>query len=188
MIEKLGKKEIDIVASAYKSGKLAVIPTDTVYGIACSAFDVKAVLRLYKIKKRDLDKPFIILISSLKDLKLFNIELSDNQKKWLKNIWPEKMTVILNCNDKRFKYLHRGKRSLAFRVPNEKWLLKLISRVGPIVVPSANIQGFETAKTISEAYKYFGEKAIYIDGGKLNKKPSTIVSFEDGFKIIRKGS
>jgi len=188
MIKKLGKKEIDIVASAYKLGKVAVIPTDTVYGITCRALDKKAVLNLYKLRKRDLDKPFIILVSSLKDLDLFGIEVKNDQQKWLKDIWPEKVTVILNCNDKRFKYLYREKRSLAFRMPNEKWLLKLISLVGPIVAPSANLQGFDPAETVAEAYEYFDEKAVYIDAGKLKSKPSTIVSLEDDCKIIRQGS
>ncbi|MFA6252111.1 MAG: L-threonylcarbamoyladenylate synthase [Candidatus Paceibacterota bacterium] len=188
MIKRLGKKEIDIVVDAYDTGKAVVIPTDTIYGITCRALDKKAVLSLYKLRERDLDKPFIILVSSLKDLDLFDIELDREQKKWLKSIWPEKVTVILKCNDKRFKYLYRNKRSLAFRIPNEKWLLKLISIAGPIVAPSANLQGLDFAETIHKAYEYFGEKAVYIDAGKLKSKASTIVSLEDDFRIIRQGS
>lgn len=188
MINELGKKEIDIVVNAYGDNKLVVIPTDTIYGITCSAFNKKSVSQLYKIKKRDDDKPCIVLISNIKDIELFDVKLTAEQKKWLKKMWPEKLTVVLECNSKDFKYLHRGKKSLAFRIPSDKWLLKLISKTGPIIAPSANIQDCSVATCRQEAYDYFGDKVVYIDNGKLKGNPSTIVSFENEFTIIRKGS
>ncbi|MCK9578151.1 L-threonylcarbamoyladenylate synthase [bacterium] len=188
MTKQLGKKEIDLMAKAYSSGKPIVIPTDTIYGITVPALDKKAVLNLYKLKKRDKEKPFIILVSSLRDIALFGVKLSKEEKKWLQIMWPGKITAIFRCNDTKFKYLYRNKKALSFRIPDDKWLIKAISKLGPLVAPSANIQGCEPSITIEEAFDYFKDKALYIDAGRLNKKPSTIVSFVDGFKIIREGS
>ncbi|MFA5080458.1 MAG: L-threonylcarbamoyladenylate synthase [Candidatus Paceibacterota bacterium] len=183
-----GKKEIDLVSNAYLIKKPAVLPTDTIYGITVPAFEKKAVLNLYKLRKRDYRKPFIILISSLKDLSLFGVKLDTKRIAWLKKIWPQNLTVIVPCDEKRFNYLHRDKGTLAFRLPDDKWLIRLIKTTGPIVAPSANIEGQSPAETVSEAYEYFGDKAVYLDGGKNKRKSSTIVSLENNsFKIIRQG-
>jgi L-threonylcarbamoyladenylate synthase len=64
---------INIIAERIKQGEIGVIPTDTIYGIVCSAFNENSVEKLYKIRKRNKDKPMIILIGSVNDLKLFNI-------------------------------------------------------------------------------------------------------------------
>lgn len=188
MIRKIGKKEINIACNAYDNGMPVVIPTDTIYGITSRALDKRAIAKLYRLRKRDSEKPFIILISSIKDLATFGIDIDNEKKRWLRKVWPNKLTVVFPCNDKNFRYLYRDKKSLAFRMPKDRWLSRLISRVGPIVAPSANLQGCDPAKNISEAIGYFGDKAFYIDRGTIKGKPSTIVSFENDFTIIRKGS
>jgi L-threonylcarbamoyladenylate synthase len=182
-----GKKEIELVKAAYSLGLVAVIPTDTIYGVTALALDRKGVAGLYKLRKRNPKKPFIILISSLSDLSLFGVELSNSEKIWLKNVWPNKLTVILSCRQKEYTYLHRGSKTLAFRMPDNKWLKELIKTVGPIVAPSANIEGEKFAETVEEAYNYFGDKAVYLDTGRVKGVSSTIVSLENNFRIIRQG-
>lgn len=182
-----GKKEIELIRAAYSLGLAVVIPTDTIYGVTALALDRKGVLGLYKLRKRDIKKPFIILISSLDDLALFEVELSDSEKIWLKSVWPNRLTVILPCKQKEYTYLHRGSKALAFRIPDNKWLIKLIKTVGPIVAPSANVEGEKFAETIEEAYNYFGDKAVYLDAGRIKGNSSTIVSLVDNFRIIRQG-
>jgi L-threonylcarbamoyladenylate synthase len=130
---------INIIAERIKQGEIGVIPTDTIYGIVCSAFNENSVEKLYKIRKRNKDKPMIILIGSVNDLKLFNIDAI------VKN-WPEKTSIVFDCND--FEYLHRGKRSLAFRLPHNKDLIDILKISGPIVAPSANIEGGKPAENI----------------------------------------
>lgn len=174
---------------ALKKGGVAVIPTDTLYGLVGSAFNNKTVERVYKIRMRDTEKPCIILISSFEDLKKFGVKIH-NQKEFLQNAWPGKVSVILPCQNIKFKYLHRGTKTLAFRMigPKNKNLLKILKAVGPIVAPSANMQGAKPAKSINEAKKYFGEKIdVYVNGGIRNSKPSTLISLlGEKPKILRK--
>jgi len=166
---------INIIAERIKQGEIGVIPTDTIYGIVCSAFNENSVEKLYKIRKRNKDKPMIILIGSVNDLKLFNIDAI------VKN-WPEKTSIVFDCND--FEYLHRGKRSLAFRLPHNKDLIDILKISGPIVAPSANIEGGKPAENIKEAKNYFGDKIdFYLDVGTIKSKPSKIIYLNN--EIIR---
>ncbi len=172
-----------------KKGGVIVAPTDTLYGILARAEDKKAVERVYKIKGRNTKKPFIILINSEKDLEKFVIKHSDI----LKNVGMfvgKKVSFILNCESKKFEYLHRGNKSLAFRIisPRNRNLYKLIKNVGPLVAPSANPEGLKPAKSILEAKKYFNKQIdLYINGGNRNAKPSTIISLlGEKIEILRK--
>ena len=173
-----------------KNGEIAVIPTDTIYGIVGSALNPQVVERIYKLRQRSKDKPMIILISSLNDLNQFNIKLTKKQKEFLKKHWPNPLSVVLQCSDNQWKYLHRGTESLAFRMPKDEKLLELLKQIGPLVAPSANFEGNPSAETVEEAKKYFGNNVdFYIDGGRFISRPSTIVELnEDGiFNILRQG-
>lgn len=96
--------------------------------------------------------------------------------------------MILPCKSTKFQYLHRGTKSLAFRLPKKKPLRELLEKTGPLVAPSANPQGLEPAKNITEAKKYFGDMVdVYVAGGKLEGKPSKLISLlEKKPKILRK--
>ena len=172
-----------------KDGAIGVIPTDTIYGICAPALDKKAVEKVYKLKKRDPKKPMIILIGSLDDLRKFNIDLNAWQKKILKKVWPGKVSVVLPCSEKRFAYLHKGTKTLAFRLPKKRELLKILSISGPLVAPSANPEGGRPAETIAEAKKYFGKNIFYYGTGKISGQPSILIKLQNNkIEIIRKNS
>jgi L-threonylcarbamoyladenylate synthase len=220
-----GKEGLDWMKAAVllKEGAIGVIPTDTIYGICTSAFNKKAVEKVYKLRKRNPNKPCIILISSLEDLKKFNIRLTLWQKKILEKLWPGKISVILstqinadkntqihadklnntqihadntirenlrsnNPRKSAYKYLHRGTNSLAFRLPKNKLVLNILKISGPLIAPSANWEGYEPAKNIKEARRYFGNKVFYLNRGDLISKPSTLIDLRtQKIQILREG-
>jgi L-threonylcarbamoyladenylate synthase len=170
-------------------GAIGVIPTDTIYGICASALNKKAVEKVYKLRKRNLQKPCIILISNIQDLKKFDVKLKNWQRKILEKIWPSKISIVLPCKSSKFFYLHRGTKTLAFRLPQNKLILEILKISGPLVAPSANFEGENPAKTINEAKKYFKNKVFYLNRGKLKSKPSTIIDLTSNkIKVIRKGA
>ncbi|MCS6789313.1 MAG: L-threonylcarbamoyladenylate synthase [Patescibacteria group bacterium] len=186
-----GHKNWDYIKSAklLAEGAVGVIPTDTIYGICASAFNKKSVELVYKLRKRNPTKPCIILINSVNDLKRFDIELNRKQKKLLQEIWPSKISVILKCNSEKFKYLHRGKNTLAFRLPSKKLILEILKISGPLIAPSANLEGFISSQNISQAKKYFKNKVFYLNRGKLTSKPSTLIDLtKNKIQLIRKGA
>lgn len=175
-------------ARILKEGGIAVVPTDTLYGVCASAFSKPAVERVYELKGRDENKPFIVLISAVDDLKQFGVKLTLHQKAYLDEVWPGPVSVILPCPLKKLAYLHRGTNSLAFRLPKHKKLRDFLKKTGPLTAPSANPQGAEPAHTIKEAKNYFGNKVdVYIAGGKKIGKPSMLVSMMSGNpEVLRK--
>ena len=181
---KIPKKIIKIL----KEGGIGVLPTDTIYGLVGSALKKETVERIYKVRKREKTKPFIVLISDVEDLKIFGIKLKPFQKNLIKKFWPGSYSLIFDCKSKKFEYLHRGKNSLALRVPKPRWLRKLLREMGPLIAPSANLAGMPHSKTIREAKKYFGENVdFYFDAGKIDKKPSTLIDIrKKEIKILRK--
>jgi L-threonylcarbamoyladenylate synthase len=168
-----------------KDGGIVVIPTDTLYGLVSSAFDKKAIEKIYKIKNRDKSKASIILISSVKQLKFFNIK-GDFTK-----IFQPKVSILLECKSNKFKYIHKGTGEIAFRLisPKNKNLFNLLNKIGPVVAPSANRENEKPAETIREAKKYFGDNVdYYINSGKRIGEPSTLVRIKDGeIEILRQG-
>lgn len=177
------------LAVAIKKGAVGVLPTDTLYGIVGQAESKEIVKKIYSLKERSFQKPCIILIGSLLDLQKFGIKLDEKTKKFLDQIWPGKVSVILPCQDKKFNYLHRRKKSLAFRLPAAKNLIKLLQKTGPLVAPSANPEGWKPAETIAEAKNYFKQGVdFYVAGGRLKGAPSTIVEIKNGkIFLIREG-
>ena len=172
------------IIKTLSNGGVGVLPTDTIYGLVGCALLRKTVSRIYELRKRNPQKPFIILIGSLKDLKLFGIKLDDFTKKELKKIWPNAISVVLPCVDKKFFYLHRGSKTLAFRLPRNKSLTNLLKQTGPLVAPSANPEGLKPAENIRQAKKYFNQKVdFYFDKGTIKGLASTLIEIRNK-KII----
>ena len=165
------------------------MPTDTIYGLVGQALNQKTVERIYQVRRRRPDKPLIILIGSFDDLKLFDIKLSAGDRKILRKLWPGQVSVILPCLSPKFSYLHRGTKSLAFRLPDKKWLRDVLRQTGSLVAPSANPEGGEPAKNLSEARKYFGNSVnFYYGRGNLVALPSTLVKLDRGkMEVLRQG-
>ncbi|GIW66972.1 MAG: hypothetical protein KatS3mg095_0870 [Candidatus Parcubacteria bacterium] len=205
----LGRKDLDWLKAALllKEGAIGVIPTDTIYGICTSALKKSSVEKVYKLRRRNPKKPCIILISSIDELKLFEIKLQKWQKEILNKIWPARISVVLTCKSEKFSYLHRGTKTLALRLPPNQSrarfgassliISKILKVSGPLIAPSANWEGYEPAKTIKEAKKYFGNKVFYLERrpsqtirrSLQTNLPSTLIDLtQKEIKILRKGA
>lgn len=189
---KLNSKKINKAIEILKNEGVAVLPTDTIYGIHCVALNEKAVKRVYQIRKRDPHKPCIILINDIKQVELFGIGLFKKTEKFFQRIWPGKVSIIIPISRKRqaeFEFLHRGVDSLGFRMPDLPALREILKQTGPLISTSANFEGGAPAKNIIEAKKYFGKEIdFYLDIGKLDSVPSSLAQIEHGkLKILRKG-
>ena len=171
-------------------GGVGVIPTDTIYGLVGRALSREAVLRIYKLRQRNPRKPMIILIGSLGDLNLFGVKITPLTRKILKRFWPGRVSIILPCPVKKFSSLHRGTKTLAFRLPAKKSLRNLIRFTGPLAAPSANLESKPPATTIKQARKYFGRRIdFYADAGKIIGSASTLIEIKGGeIIILRKGA
>lgn len=168
-----------------KAGAVGVIPTDTVYGVVASASNPAAVERLYKLKSRE-NKPGTVIAASIDQL----VELGIKRRylKAVEQFWPGPVSVEI---PHQLDYLHQSTGRQAFRIPDDKELLELLQRTGPLQTTSANLPGEPPATTVAEAKEYFGDSVdFYVDGGDLSgRKPSTIIKVvDDAIEVIREGA
>ncbi|MEN9342245.1 MAG: hypothetical protein RIQ54_501 [Candidatus Parcubacteria bacterium] len=184
------KKFTKYIKETLKKGKVGIIPTDTLYGIVGSALMPETVERIYAVRKRDSKKPMIVLLPSIASLTRFNIKLNSESRRLISRFWPGKISIVLPQSEKKFAYLHRGTQAIAFRVPDNQKLLKVLKKTGPLVAPSANTQGNKPAATVKEAFDYFdGAVDFYVDSGRLYGKPSTLIQLSNhSVLVLREGS
>lgn len=149
---------------------MAVIKTDTIYGLVGQAKRPATVSRIYELKKRQRSKPLIVLIGGVADLNNFGVVLTTRQEKIVKHYWPGPVSLIFAVapwQQASLAYLHCGTGKIAFRLPAEANLQALLAQVGPLVAPSANPEGEPPATNIEEARHYFGDGVDYYEDGGL---------------------
>jgi L-threonylcarbamoyladenylate synthase len=165
-------------------GGIGIIATDTIYGIIGQALKPATVQRIYTVKRRTPTKPFIILISNLLELGSFGITIDETVQTAASTYWPGPVSIIIDCPHDDFEYLHRGTKTLAFRMPAKPELHDLITLTGPLVAPSANPEGFMPSATIDEAKAYFTDEVDFYNEGIVRTKPSKIIRITDGREEI----
>jgi tRNA threonylcarbamoyl adenosine modification protein (Sua5/YciO/YrdC/YwlC family) len=174
------------LVEALSQGAVCVVPTDTVYGIVCSAHNAESVARLYKLKHRE-KKPGTLIAASIDQL--VELGLKRAYIKPVEQYWPGPLSVVIPTHD--LEYLHEGLGSLAVRIPSDPHVHALLEQTGPLMTSSANLPGRPTATTVDEARGYFGDAIeMYVDGGDLlGRAPSTIVRVvDDEIEVLRAGA
>jgi L-threonylcarbamoyladenylate synthase len=176
-------------AAALLEGGVAVLPTDTLYGLVGSARRPATVERIYHLRQRDQDKPLIVLIGDVSDLYQLIGPQDQRMQELIEGVWPGPVSLIFACQKPELSYLHRNKSGISFRLPAKPELRALLRQTGPLVAPSANPQGQEPAYTIAEARAYFGDDVdAYVDGGQLKGAPSALVDLTSGQpRVLRPG-
>ncbi|PKH51647.1 threonylcarbamoyl-AMP synthase [Tenacibaculum sp. Bg11-29] len=172
------------------NGETILYPTDTVWGIGCDATSEDAVKKVYKIKNRKESKSLIILVDSIAMLKNYIEILTEETIELIKTV--EKPTTIIYNNPKKLaKNTIASDNTIAIRIPQDDFCLKLISEFGkPIVSTSANISGLPTPKSFTEISDAILQSVDYVVALQLNKKvvkSSTILKLTttNEIKIIR---
>ena len=156
------------------NGGVAVMRTDTIYGIVARADDEQAVEKVYSAKGRDPQKSCIILIANR------NQAYGDMNDIEYDNSTP---TSILVESPEAPEWLLRANSLLAYRIPNNASLVAILEKTGPLIAPSANREGEPPACTIDEARAVFGDTVdIYADGGTVpeDTPPSRLIRYNDG--------
>lgn len=182
--------DISKIVDVINNGELAIIPTDTVYGIVADATNYDAVKKVFLAKKRDFNKPLIIMVSSLDMLNQYIENINDIEKKLIDKYWPGKMTILLKKNNKIPNIVTANGELVGVRYPNDEELIKIMNEVNkPLISTSANIAGDDTITNIDMIEKELYEHISYIyDGGIIENNPSTLVKVDNSDVIIlRKG-
>jgi L-threonylcarbamoyladenylate synthase len=178
------------VAALLRNGGVAVIPTDTVYGLAASVFDDDAVARVFRVKGRASDVAVPVLLQTAADLPLLVADVSSIAWKLIDRFWPGALTLVFPARPSVSRALTGGGRTVAVRVPAARSCLQLLESVGiPLVGTSANRSGDPAATTAMEASVAIGGEvdAILEDDASVSGPiPSTVVELVDGNPVVHR--
>lgn len=177
---------VDVVAA----GGLVVLPTDTVYGIGCDAFNVDAVDALLAAKGRGRDLPPPVLVPNPRTLDGLARDVPDYARALVERFWPGPLTLVVRAQSSLMWDLGDTFGTVAVRMPADEVALELLGAVGPMAVTSANRTGGPPAGTVAEAREQLGDAvALYLDGGeRASRAASTIVDcLGDAPRIVRQG-
>ncbi|HEY6275650.1 MAG TPA: L-threonylcarbamoyladenylate synthase [Streptosporangiaceae bacterium] len=177
-------------AAALRQGDLAVMPTDTVYGVAADAFSPAAVAGLLAAKGRGRDMPPPVLVGSMRAATALIEDLNASGKDLIEEFWPGGLTLVVRASRSLVWDLGDTKGTVAVRMPLHELALDLLRETGPLAVSSANRAGAPPATTADGAQEQLGEAiSVYLDGGPCpGEVPSTIVDITGGVpRLLRAG-
>lgn len=168
--------------------KLIIFPTDTVYGIGCSIYDIYNIDRIYDIKKRDKSKPLACLCASLEQIKSIAY-VNDLAIKLINKYLPGGLTLILKSKEEVKEKI--GYNTIGVRIPNCKMALDILNECGPMLTTSVNDSGekpINEYEEIVEKYANVVDK-IYPPFEGSSNVSSTVISIIDGeIKLLREGN
>lgn len=182
---------ISAAVGAITSGRLVVLPTDTVYGLGCDAFDKQAVEALLRAKQRGPDMPVPVLVGSWNTVQGLVRDYSYTMRRLVEAFWPGGLSIIVHQAPSLPWNLGDTRGTVMLRMPLHPVTLELLDETGPMAVSSANISGQPPATTVEEAQRQLGESAsVYLDGGTATVgQASTIVDLSSGQpRILREGA
>ncbi len=181
---------VGYVANVIKRGGLAVIPTDTVYGLAADPLNRRAFKKVYELKLRDPLKPVPLLLGETHNAYKF-VKINSLFLVLAQRFWPGPLTIVAKRKGGIPKHLLKWDR-LGVRLPACN-LCREIARLvgGAIVGTSANISGEPPPRTMGDALSVFGSRVdVYLDGGPSPwGLPSTVVDVSERVAVvIREGA
>lgn len=210
----INEESLQMAAQIINEGGVIVVPTDTVYGVACDPFNEAAVAKIYELKRRPRTKALQILMSGVEDLEKLGLYLPSPLdilgKKFLPGGYSpiaraKKGSVASNLatlcktnetdaqNNAQTEATQATEATQGVRVPDCPELMQILRVTGPLAASSANRSGNESADSVEEAFAAFGnEIPLYLNAGPTRSHvASTVVGAdsndEDGIVILREG-
>jgi len=175
-------------AAAYLSqGQLVAIPTETVYGLAGNALDIKAVSSIFETKNRPTFDPLILHADSLERIYPLVSSFPEKLKRLAQAFWPGPLTLLLPRKEIISDLVTSGLDRVAVRVPNHPLTLALLAQLEfPLAAPSANPFGYISPTQVGHVDAQLGTQIPYIlDGGACAVGlESTIVGMEGEQVVI----
>lgn len=179
-------------------GGLIVIPTDTVYGVACDPRNIEAIRKVFAAKHRPQYKSLQVLLPSIEVMDGLHLELPVPLNRLAAMFMPGAFSPIAEADDRCTLATLRhdsstGKSTQGVRIPNSSATLRILRATGALAATSANRSGEESAQTVEEAKAALGDAVdLYLDGGATpGHVASTVVAADpherDGIAILREG-
>jgi L-threonylcarbamoyladenylate synthase len=195
MAEKMNRamlgSSLDRAIECIREGGIVAFPTETYYGLAVNPFSLAAVKKLFQVKKRQADKPLLLLIENTAQLQSITENIPPEYVPLIEKYWPGPLTLVFPARKEVCKQLTGNSGTIGVRVSSHPIAAELVKRMGkPITATSANISGHRPACTAEEVATIFGKSLGYvIDGGQTPAGLcSTVLGIQGGkWTVVRQG-
>lgn len=177
-------------AEVLRRGGVAVIPTDTVYGLACGISHPEAIERIYALKQLDPKKPLAILVPDLKVASLYATGISTSVFRMMRRVLPGPYTFIFEATKDVPRIMLRRRRTIGLRMPANAIVTGLLAELGePLLTTSVRQPDDQFLNDPVEIEQRYGAKVnLVIDGGVLLPQPSTVVDLSGEVpELVREG-
>ncbi|MFO7571471.1 MAG: L-threonylcarbamoyladenylate synthase [Gaiellaceae bacterium] len=168
---------VDDVVAAVRAGELVIIPTDTVYGLACTPYGKEPVRRLSELKRRSSDQPIALVAASVDWLLECVPELRGKSTAVARALLPGPFTLVLPNPARRFAWIAGSRpETIGVRVPDLVGPgAAVLDRVGIVAATSANHHGGPDPRRLDDVPSEIRAGAVLLDGGDLPGTPSTVL-------------
>lgn len=186
------EKNLNEAAKMITAGELVAVPTETVYGLACSGLDAQAVEQVYEVKGRPEVKPLALMLHKGAAVTKYCSAMPKQARVLMDKFWPGPLTIVLNSKDIVPDIVRAGGKTVALRCPDHPLTQALLKKAKlPFAAPSANPSGEKSPVTAQEVLGYFdGKISAVVDGGECGLgTESTIIDMSCApYKILRRGA
>ena len=183
--------QIDRAAEVVRRGGIVLYPTDTVYGLGCSALQTPAISRLFELKQRPSDRGVLLLIPELTWVERCTHSVPETFLPLAKALWPGPVTFLLPASPRVSGLISGAQGKVGLRQPKLPFLRSWLYKIGaPLVSTSANISGRPVPQSVEELAELFeSEVDLFLDGGATSEaEASTVVDLcSQPIQIVREG-
>ena len=183
---------VDAAVAALRAGRLVVLPTDTVYGLAADGESESAARALYAAKGRDAIQPTAVLFASVDVLVERVSELPAAAVEAVRTLLPGPFTLIVENPARRYAWLNPQRPdAIGLRVPAVTGAPRaVLEALGAVVATSANLPGGVDPRQVEDVPPEIAAAVdIVIDGGELPGTPSTVVDLTGPEpRVLREGA
>ena len=167
-----------VTAEWLLQGGVAVVPTDTVYGLAARPVEVAAVRTIYRLKGRPEGMHLPVLAASVDQVRALGVAFTPGAEALARRWWPGPLTLAFGFEPELDRPVWlQGRAEVAVRIPAHDFLRAVLQQTGVLVVTSANPHGSPTPRTANDVAGALGSAVeLVVDGGELQDVPSTLVN------------
>ncbi|MCY3807223.1 MAG: L-threonylcarbamoyladenylate synthase [bacterium] len=187
------QRALEEATAALRAGRVVLLPTDTVYGLA--ALTPAAEEDLFALKGRPADRSIAVLVADRPAAESLAASVPEPLAELMDRHWPGPLTVVLPRPQTSVPQVGGNRETIGVRCPNHPWLRSLLAEVGPLATTSANRHAQQTPTHATEVLAALPPDpdagaaiTVAIDGGPCTGQASTVVTWQDGeLKILRSG-
>lgn len=186
-LDDLVGRSLERALASLRQGGIVAIPTETYYGLAVDPFSCSAVAKLFQIKKRQADKPLLLLVETREQLPAVVSSIPPEYIPLMEKYWPGPLTLVFPARREVSHQITGNTGTVGVRISPHPLAAELVRKMAkPLTATSANISGFPPARSASEVLAMFRGCLDYIlDGGETAAGLcSTVLGLRDGRLVV----